>query len=99
MGKLIEFASSCSPVFVQRAAEVALAQADRLVPPLRQHLQGCRDRLIGGLQALPGVTVAAPPGGMYAFFRIEGQNDSMALAQRLVAAHGQGRARGVAFGP
>ncbi len=99
MGKLIEFASSCSPVFVQRAAEAALAQADLLVPPLRQHLLACRDRLIGGLQALPGVTVAAPPGGMYAFFRIEGQNDSMALAQRLVAEHGLGLAPGVAFGP
>ncbi len=99
MGKLIEFASSCSPVFVQRAAEVALAHADRLVPPLRQHLLACRDRLIGGLQALPGVTASSPPGGMYAFFRIEGQNDSMALAQRLVAEHGLGLAPGVAFGP
>ena len=36
---------------------------------------------------------------MYAFFRIEGQDDSFALARRLVADHGLGLAPGVAFGP
>jgi aspartate/methionine/tyrosine aminotransferase len=35
---------------------------------------------------------------MYAFFRIEGQNDSLALAKRLVAEHGLGLAPGAAFG-
>jgi aspartate/methionine/tyrosine aminotransferase len=44
------------------------------------------------------VSVAAPPGGMYAFFRIEGQNDSLALAKRLVERHGLGLAPGAAFG-
>ncbi len=99
MGKLIEFASSCAPVFVQRGGEAALAMADGFVPSLRAHLQGCRDRLVAGLQALPGVSVAAPPGGMYAFFRVEGQDDSLAFAQRLVSEHGLGLAPGVAFGP
>jgi aspartate/methionine/tyrosine aminotransferase len=36
---------------------------------------------------------------MYAFFRIEGQDDSLALAKRLVADHGLGLAPGAAFGP
>jgi len=35
---------------------------------------------------------------MYAFFRIEGQDDSLALAKRLVADHGLGLAPGAAFG-
>ena len=38
------------------------------------------------------------PGGLYAFFRVEGQDDSLALAKRLVAAHGLGLAPGAAFG-
>ena len=97
-GKLLEFNSSCAPVFVQRGGLAALALADTLVPRITAHLQACRDRLIGGLQALPGVTVAAPLGGMYAFFRIEGEDDSLALAQRLVAQHGLGLAPGAAFG-
>jgi aspartate/methionine/tyrosine aminotransferase len=97
--KLLEFNSSCTPVFVQRAGLAALAMADDFVPALRGRLQACRDRLIGGLAPLPGVTVASPAGGLYAFFRVEGEDDSLALAKRLVAQHGLGLAPGVAFGP
>ena len=98
-GKLLEFNSSCAPVFVQRGGLAALAGADRFVPGLVARLQACRDRLVSGLQALPGVTVASPPGGLYAFFRVEGEDDSLALAKRLVADHGLGLAPGAAFGP
>jgi aspartate/methionine/tyrosine aminotransferase len=97
-GKLLEFNSSCAPVFVQRGGLAALALADSLVPRITAHLKRCRDTLLPGLQALPGVTAASPPGGMYAFFRIAGQDDSLALAKRLVAEHGLGLAPGVAFG-
>jgi len=99
MGKLIEFTSSCAPVFVQRGGEAALATAEASVPALRDRMRACRDRLVGGLASLPGVQVATPPGGMYAFFRIDGQDDSLALAKRLVADHGLGLAPGAAFGP
>jgi aspartate/methionine/tyrosine aminotransferase len=98
MGKLLEFNSSCAPVFVQRGALAALGMADTLVPRINLHLRACRDRLLAGLQVLPGVQAASPPGGMYAFFRIEGQDDSLALAKRLAAQHGLGLAPGVAFG-
>ena len=97
-GKLLEFNSSCAPVFVQRGALAALAMADTLVPRIVADLKACRDRLVSGLQTLPRVTVASPPGGLYAFFRIEGEEDSLALAQRLVARHGLGLAPGAAFG-
>jgi aspartate/methionine/tyrosine aminotransferase len=99
MGKLIEFNSSCSPVFVQRGGLAALAHAEESVPRLRESLRACRDRLVGGLQALPRVEVAAPAGGLYAFFRVEGEHDSLALAKDLVARHGLGLAPGAAFGP
>ena len=99
IGKLIEFNTSCAPVFVQRAGLAALAGADASVAPLVQHLRGCRDRLVDGLQALPGVQVARPRGGMYAFFRAPGaSDDSLAFAKRLVTDHGLGLAPGVAFG-
>ena len=35
---------------------------------------------------------------MYAFFRVEGETDSLALAKTLVARHGLGLAPGAAFG-
>ncbi len=99
MGKLIEFTSSCAPVFVQRGGEAAMAMAGEFVPGLRSRMQACRDRLVGGLSSLPGIQLAAPAGGMYAFFRVEGRDDSLGFAKHLVAAHGLGLAPGVAFGP
>jgi aspartate/methionine/tyrosine aminotransferase len=83
---------------VQRGALAGMAMADSFIPALQQRMRQCRDRLIAGLQPLPGVQVASPAGGMYAFFRIEGENDSLALAKRLVTAHGLGLAPGAAFG-
>jgi len=97
-GKLLEFNTSCAPVFVQRGGQAALAMADDFVPGLVARLKTCRDRLVTGLQALPGVSVASPPGGLYAFFRVDGQDDSLAFAKQLVAGHGLGLAPGAAFG-
>jgi len=98
-GKLIEFNSSCAPVFVQRGGLAALASAAHTVPALVRRLRHCRDTLLAGLQALPGVEVAVPAGGMYAFFRLPGEDDSLALAKRLAVDHGLGLAPGAAFGP
>ncbi len=99
MAKLIEFNTSCAPVFVQRGALAALSRSAALVPDLVRRMHACRDRLVAGLQAVPGVELSAPPGGMYAFFRVEGEPDSMALAKRLVREAGLGLAPGIAFGP
>ena len=99
MGKLIEFNTSCAPVFVQRAALQALARADEVTPALVAHLKTCRDTLVPALQALPGIEVATPLGGMYAFFRIHGQDDCLDVAKRLVREAGLGLAPGSAFGP
>jgi aspartate/methionine/tyrosine aminotransferase len=98
-GKLLEFNSSCAPVFAQRGALAALALADDFVPGLVARLRAGRDVLCAGLARLPGVTVATPPGGMYAFFRVDGEDDSLDLAKRLVTGPGLGLAPGVAFGP
>ncbi len=99
LAKLIEFNTSCAPVFIQRAALAALAQAGPYVPGLVDRLRTCRDLLLPRLAALPGVSVATPAGGLYAFFSVAGQRDSLALAKRLVAEAGLGLAPGAAFGP
>lgn len=99
VGKLIEFNTSCAPVFVQRAGLAALESAEASVPGLVARLQACRDRLVGGLQRLPGLQLARPLGGMYAFFNAPGRSDdSLAFAKQLVTEHGLGLAPGVAFG-
>ena len=98
LGKLIEFNTSCAPTFVQRGGLAALAVAEASVPALVQRLKACRDTLVPQLAALPGIELALPEAGMYAFFRVQGQPDSLALAKRLVADVGLGLAPGVAFG-
>ncbi|GAA6118246.1 pyridoxal phosphate-dependent aminotransferase [Acidovorax sp. FG27] len=97
MGKLVEFNTSCVSVFTQRAGLAALAHEADITPRVVAHMRACRDTLVPLLQALPGVSVAPAKGGMYAFFRLEGQPDSLALAKRLVAEAGLGLAPGVAF--
>lgn len=98
MGKLIEFNSSCAPVFVQRGGLAALAEAERSVPALIERLRTCRDTLCAALAKLPGVELAVPQGGLYAFLRTPDAGDSLAYAKHLVTAHGLGLAPGAAFG-
>jgi aspartate/methionine/tyrosine aminotransferase len=99
IGKLVEFNTSCAPVFVQRGGLAGLRTAATTVPELAARMKNCRDLLVDGLRRLPGVELALPLGGMYAFFRIPGaSDDSLAFAKHLVTAHGLGLAPGVAFG-
>jgi aspartate/methionine/tyrosine aminotransferase len=99
IGKLIEYNTSCAPVFVQRGALAALAHESEITPRIVTHLKACRDTLLPLLQALPGVQVQVPLGGMYAFFKLEGYDDSLDLAKRLVLEAGLGLAPGEAFAP
>ena len=99
LGKLIEFNTSCAPVFTQRAAVAAIEHAAEVTPALVARLRACRDLLVPRLQALPGVSLALPRGGMYAFFRLPGHDDCLDVAKRLVREAGLGLAPGSAFGP
>jgi aspartate/methionine/tyrosine aminotransferase len=99
MAKLIEFNTSCASVFTQRAALAALAHREEITPAIVARLRQCRDTLVPLLAAIDGVQVATPRGGMYAFFRIEGFDDSMDVARRLVVEAGLGLAPGAAFAP
>ncbi len=98
IGKLLEFNTSCAPVFVQRAGLAALAAGEPLITGVVDRIRAGRDALLPGLMAMPGVQVAMPRGGMYAFFRVDGHHDSLQLAKRLVTEVGLGLAPGAAFG-
>ena len=99
MGKLIEFNTSCAPVFVQRAGIIALERASEVTPRVVAHLKACRDALVPELQALHELELAMPRGGMYAFFKLPVAGDSLAIAKRLVQEAGLGLAPGNAFAP
>jgi aspartate/methionine/tyrosine aminotransferase len=99
LGKLIEYNTSCAPVFVQRAGIAAVTHGEPVIARTAARFRRARDFLIQRLGKLPGVSVAAPEGAMYAFFHIEGMADSLAFCKRLVREHGLGLAPGAAFGP
>lgn len=99
LGKLIEYNTSCAPVFVQRAGIAAVTQGEPVVRRSLERFRKARDFLVRELNAIPGVEAPLPSGTMYAFFRAPGMADSMAFCKRLVHEFGLGLAPGSAFGP
>jgi len=99
VGVLLEYNTSCAPDFIQSGAVAALERGEPEIQALRAELLASREQVAAGLRALPGIEAPTPDGGMYAFFRIEGRTDSMAVAKDLIAQVGLGLAPGSAFGP
>ena len=99
LGKLIEYNTSCSPAFVQRAGIVALRDGEPTIAHTLARYRRARDLLLRELNAIPGVEAAPPAGAMYAFFRIDGVTDSLGFCKRLVHEAKLGLAPGSAFGP
>jgi aspartate/methionine/tyrosine aminotransferase len=99
LGKLIEYNTSCSPVFVQRAGVVAIRDGEPTVLHTLERFRSARDFLVGKLTRLAGVHAALPSGAMYVFFRVGGVTDSFTFCKRLVREARLGLAPGSAFGP
>jgi aspartate aminotransferase len=99
MGVVIEYNTSCAPDFIQSGAIAALNEGEPHIAELRAELSAAKDLVLSGLRALPGVEAPEPEGGMYAFFRIAGHENSMTLAKDLIAKADMGLAPGSAFGP
>jgi aspartate/methionine/tyrosine aminotransferase len=102
LGKLIEYNTSCAPVFVQRAGLVAIQRSEDIVLPTTERYRAARDylyeRLSSPLLRETGVVAPMPRGAMYLFFKIDGERDSLALCKRMVSEAGLGLAPGSAFG-
>ena len=99
LAKLIEYNTSCAPVFVQRAGVAAVNEGEPVIARTVARLRKARDFLVSELNRIPGVEAALPAGAMYAFFRVEGVKNSLAFCKRLVREFGLGLAPGAAFGP
>lgn len=103
IGKLIEYNTSCAPVFVQRAGVLAVTEGEAIISQTMLRYRAARDYLCKQLSGTSfrnaGVIAPRPKGAMYVFFRIEGETDTLALCKRLVTEAGLGLAPGSAFGP
>jgi aspartate/methionine/tyrosine aminotransferase len=99
LGKLIEYNTSCTPAFVQKAGIAAVTRGEDVVARTRLRFDQAQRFLVGALNGLPRVRAAPAPGAMYAFYRIDGVGDSLDFCKRLVRDAGLGLAPGSAFGP
>ena len=99
LGKLIEYNTSCAPVFVQRAGIVALKEGEPIIARSISRYRKARNFLVSELGKLDQLEVAIPTGTMYAFIRVKGVTDSLAFCKKLVREQGLGLAPGSAFGP
>ena len=97
--KLIEFNTSGSPTFLQRAAITAIRDGEPFVRDFVARCRNAREAAIGALNSFRRVEVARPDGAFYAFFRIDGVTDSVAFAKETLARTKIGLAPGTAFGP
>jgi aspartate/methionine/tyrosine aminotransferase len=96
---LIQYSTSGSPVFVQRAAIAAIEQGDALIAQLRDKCARNRAYLVERLAATNKARVVAPAGAFYLFFGLDGIRDSRRAALRLIDEANVGLAPGTAFGP
>ena len=98
MGVVIEYNTSCAPDFIQSACIAALNDGEPSIAELRAELAAAKDQVIGALREMPGVEAPEPEGGMYAFFRVDGVTDSVAVAKDMIDKAKIGLAPGSAFG-
>ena len=99
LAKLIEYNTSCAPVFVQRAGVAAARDGEPVVAHSRERFRKARDFLVGELRQIDGLHVSSPSGAMYLFFGIDGMTDSLEFCKRLLRETAVGLAPGSAFGP
>src|SRR5262249_39093158 len=77
LGKLIEYNTSCTPAFVQRAGLAAITDGEAVVAHTRARFDAAQRFLVEGLKRIPKVDARLAPGAMYAFFRVDGMTDSL----------------------
>jgi aspartate aminotransferase len=94
---IVEAVHSGVAPFTQRAGVAAIGDIEG-VEAFRAHCATGRALASQALSGLNGVRYRPPDGAFYAFLAVEGLDDSLDLAKKLVTRHGVAVAPGVAFG-
>jgi aspartate aminotransferase len=90
MGKLQSQSTSSTASFVQKAAVAALNSSQECVAEMRADFLKLRDRILGRLAEIPGVTCTKPEGAFYVYPNVSaylgrpGAQTAMELATRLL---------------
>jgi len=98
LGNLIEYNTSGGQSFLQAGCLAALTEGEPFVESLVARCGQAAEMVFQQLASLPRVSLARPVASFYAFFRVDGVDDSLAFAKRILAETGVGLAPGSAFG-
>jgi len=99
VANLVEFNTSGTPAFLQHAGATAVRDGEDVVASMVERCRKGRDVIGRCLAALPRVRYSPPDAAFYAFFAVDGMDNSLDFAKRLVHEAGVGVAPGTAFGP
>ncbi len=97
--KLTEFTTSGAPHFLQYGALAAIREGEGFVAEIVERCRQSGEIAYQALAGLPRVRLARPEGAFYAFFALDGMDDSLGTAKRLLQEANVGLAPGSAFGP
>ena len=95
---LVQYSTSGTAAFMQRAATIALDEGDEFISFQVARSRTGRDIVVAGLSATGRVRFAEPDGAFYLFFSIDGETATRKLGLRLVDEANVGVAPGSAFG-
>ena len=99
VARLMTNCNSCTNSFVQKAGKAALTGPQDSVDDMVAEFHRRRNRLVEGLNALPGVTCTMPTGAFYAFPNVTGTGMSSGdLAKAMLEEAGVAVLSGTAFG-
>ena len=99
VARLMTNCNSCTNSFVQKAGKAALTGPQDAVDDMVSEFHRRRNRLVEGLNALPGVRCTMPAGAFYAFPNITGTGMSSGdLAKAMLEEAGVAVLSGTAFG-
>ncbi len=99
LAKIIEFNIAGPTTFVQHAGIAALTDGDDYIDALVGKLKRRRDLVCRSLASFGRVTLAPPDAAFYAFFHVDGLDNSFDYAIKLARQARVGLAPGSAFGP
>ncbi|MCC3862427.1 pyridoxal phosphate-dependent aminotransferase [Pseudemcibacter aquimaris] len=97
--KLMEYSVACAPVFIQRAAKVALEQGEDFIKTSKNRYNAGLDVVEDRLSRHQNISFKRPEAAFYAYFQIDGVKNNMEMARYIIDETGVGLAPGVAFDP
>jgi aspartate aminotransferase len=97
--KLVQINTSGLPAFLQKGAIAALEQGDAFVQTMVDRCRAGGEQVFQRLSGLPRVRISRPDAAFYAFFTVDGVDDTLSFCKTLARKHKVGLAPGEAFGP